>query len=572
MENLQTTLDTIRTLIRARQPIIYLCTYEERRAKRFLQQIVDEINEAEGANKVLAAWNIANGITLPGQAQPIANSTFPDEAINQFLAGDIQLLDNACLLLYDFHLYLGGQSGPQGSSDLAVAPMIRLVRDCAAKLRTDYADLSQKVYKTLVIVAPRFDVASELEKDVVVVDLPTPDAEEFRAMLQKAIEGKRVRLPNDEAEGARIKERLCQAALGLTQEEFELCLNMSCFRTDSGSERQPDEPYLLSPNDVDAMLLVKSQIIRKSGILEYYHSPEIELGGLKGIRQWIDKRKEGFTQRARDFGLPAPKGVMFIGISGGGKSQLAKLIAKDYDFPLLRLDVGALFQQYVGESEKRMREVIRLAETIAPCVLWIDEIEKGFAGTGAKAADTESPVAGRVFGIFLTWMAERQSAVFVVATANSLEHLPTELQRKGRFDEVFKICMPDASAVSEIFDCYLKPHLDVDRMSDAQGSALTEEGYQDLLSAATKKAVNILTGAEIEQACNEAVWDAFARQDSPQPRITPDDVIKAVDRACQAPLYEPGSKFLVGLSKAAFRDAAVEEEGEAYAAEQNGVE
>ena len=247
--------------------------------------------------------------------------------------------------------------------------------------------------------------------------------------------------------------------------------------------------------DIPTILDEKKQIIRKSGMLEYYEALEdiSDIGGLEVLKAWLEKRRLAFSQKARDFGLPLPKGILLIGVPGTGKSLTAKAVGSLWQMPLLRLDVGKIFAGLVGSSEENIRTVIRTSEAIAPAILWIDEIEKGFSGTGSSG-QTDGGTTSRVFGSFITWLQEKKSPVFVIATANDVSQLPPELLRKGRFDEIFFCDLPSAAERKQIFDIHIRK-----KNRDPSGFAL------DKMVSATSE----WSGAEIEQAVIAALYDAF---------------------------------------------------------------
>lgn len=267
----------------------------------------------------------------------------------------------------------------------------------------------------------------------------------------------------------------------------------------------------LRPEDVELILEEKRQSIRQTQILEFYPSTtEIsDIGGLDNLKEWLLRRGSSFSDRARKYGLPHPRGLLLAGIQGTGKSLTAKAISHHWHLPLLRLDVGRLFAGLVGESESRTRQMIQLAEALSPCVLWIDEIDKAFAGADGRG---DSGTTNRVFGTFLTWMAEKTSPVFIVATANNIRTLPPELLRKGRFDEVFFVGLPNQEERSQIFGVHLskyRPHntraYDIDRLA-----------YE----------TPDFSGAEIEQGIIEAMHIGFSQNRD----FTTDDVLEAASQ------------------------------------------
>src|SRR6187549_1429113 len=237
-------------------------------------------------------------------------------------------------------------------------------------------------------------------------------------------------------------ERVVEAALGLTLVEAENVFSKAVVRTHTF--------------DLETILAEKKQIIRKSGLLEYYEHREefTDVGGMEILKDWLVKRRNAFSSRARDFGLPLPKGILLIGVPGTGKSLTAKAVGALWQMPLLRLDVGKIFGGLVGSSEENIRSVIKTSEAIAPAILWIDELEKGFSGTGSSG-QTDGGTTSRVFASFITWLQEKTSPVFVIATANNVQQLPPELLRKGRFDEIFFCDLPDAATRGEIFQLHM---------------------------------------------------------------------------------------------------------------------
>jgi SpoVK/Ycf46/Vps4 family AAA+-type ATPase len=247
--------------------------------------------------------------------------------------------------------------------------------------------------------------------------------------------------------------------------------------------------------DLDVIVSEKKQLIRKSRVLEYYDAVEdmAYVGGMAELKAWLRKRGLAFSERARRFGLPEPRGLLLLGVQGGGKSLLAKSVASLWKLPLLRLDMGKVFSEMVGASEENIRVALRLAESVAPCVLWLDELEKGLSGL-ASSSRSDAGTAARVFGSFLVWMQEKTLPVFVIATSNDISSLPAELLRKGRFDEIFFIDLPNLEERQEILAIHLaRRHRDPSSF-DLTGLSQAMEGY---------------SGAEIEQVVISALYDAF---------------------------------------------------------------
>ena len=275
-----------------------------------------------------------------------------------------------------------------------------------------------------------------------------------------------------------------QAALGLTLGEAENVFAKIIVKDGR-----------LSGDDVNEVFAEKQQIIRKSGLLEYYATDETfsNVGGLAALKDWLQKRTIAFTDEARAFGLPAPKGILMLGVQGCGKSLCAKAVSCLWQLPLLRFDIGRMFGSLVGSSEENVRRAIAVAESVAPAILWVDEIDKAFAGAQGSGI-SDGGTTARVFGTFLTWLSEKTAPVFVVATANDISQLPPELLRKGRLDEIFFVDLPTKEERKEIFNIHLGK-----RGRDPQPFDL------DSLVACSEN----FGGAEIEQAVISALYDAF---------------------------------------------------------------
>jgi ATP-dependent 26S proteasome regulatory subunit len=443
----------LETLIRARYPLLYIVSWEEKRVEDALRAI----SAARG--KRTYVWSITQGLV----ASPTAtdNQTrLPMAALNTIDASN----ESAVFILKDFHAFI---------TDVEI---IRRLRDLTHSLKTSY--------KTLIILSPTLKLPPELEKEVTVIDYALPTLQDLDRLLENIIQSVRGNAQLDMELAPDEREHLLEAALGLTANEAENVFARSLV------ERRRF--------DVDVILTEKEQIIRKSGMLEYYPIREGmgDVGGLDVLKDWMRKRGNSFSQRAREFGLPAPKGVLLLGVQGGGKSLAAKAVASQWRLPLLRLDMGRVFGSLVGQSEENMRRAIRMAESIAPCVLWLDELEKGLAGTQSSGF-SDGGTTARVFASFLIWLQEKTAPVFVVATANKIEDLPPELLRKGRFDEIFFIDLPNEEERKEIFSIHLRKRKRAPGAFDLGALAAASIGF---------------SGAEIEQAIISALYDAFDAQ------------------------------------------------------------
>ncbi len=451
----------IETLIRARYPILYIITNEEMR----VQNLVVEI--AAKRQKKVFEWTFSNGIVPAGasiQSQKGRNAATKDPlaALDQV----IEQVEPAIFLFKDFHPFLT-------KNNFAI---IRKLKDIALHLKNSF--------KTIVLISPVMEIPAELDKEVTVINFPQPTKEDIGALLDKIVaevrDRKQIKIDLD-GEG---RERLLQAALGLTLGEAE-----NVFAKIIVQEQR------LSGEHVNEVFAEKQQIIRKSGLLEYYAANEdfSNVGGLTVLKDWLVKRSIAFTDEARAFGLPPPKGILLLGVQGCGKSLCAKAVSRLWQLPLLRFDMGRMFGSLVGSSEENVRRAIGVAESVAPAVLWVDEIDKAFVGSQSSGA-TDGGTTARVFGTFLTWLSEKSAPVFVVCTANDVSQLPPELLRKGRLDEIFYVDLPSEEERAEIFQIHLAK-----RGRDPQNFDLPA------LVAASKD----LSGAEIEEAIISALYDAF---------------------------------------------------------------
>lgn len=442
----------IEDLIKARYALMYVVSHEETRVEESLRKLCVE------REMRLESWSVTEGFRVVCNGSGTRDVKDPMKALEHVFRGE----GRAVYVLRDFHPFLKEPS------------IVRRLRDLASALR--------RTKKSLILLSPVQKIPPELEKNIsAIIDWELPSRGEIdqiaRQLIPQAPPAAQQMIESDPT----FMERVVEAALGLTAVEAENVFAKSMVRTHTF--------------DMETILEEKKQIIRKSGILEYYeHREEFsDIGGLEILKEWLVKRRHAFSSRARDFGLPLPKGILMIGVPGTGKSLTAKSAGALWEMPLLRLDVGKIFAGLVGSSEENIRTVIKTAEAIAPAILWIDEIEKGFSGTGSSNM-SDGGTTSRVFGSFITWLQEKESPVFVIATANNVSSLPPELLRKGRFDEIFFCDLPSAEERRQIFDIHLRKKrrdpasFDLDRLVNA-----TPE----------------YSGAEIEQAVIAGLYDAF---------------------------------------------------------------
>ena len=450
----------IDVLIRARYSLLYVVSWEERRVLAALREIV------VGQDKNFYTWSetmgLRDGTKVVGAGATDSRTRDPLQVLDTIRSTH----EPAVYVLKDFHVFLN-HNYPHASG------VIRKLRDLADALHTAYA--------TVILLSPVLQLPEELKKDVTVIDYDMPGLRELDGLLTRALDSVRGQEGVEANLSAEQRERVLKAALGLTLTEAENVF-AKCI-VEKGRF------------DVDLIVAEKQQLIRKSGVLEYFESREDvgDIGGVEILKAWLQNRALAFTDKAQKFGLPAPRGILLLGVQGCGKSLTAKAIAHLWRLPLLRLDVGRIFAGLVGSSEENMRRAIQMAETVSPCVLWLDEIEKGLAGVQSSGY-ADSGVTARVFATLNTWMQEKIKPVFVVATANDISQLPPELLRKGRFDEIFFVDLPSESERKEVFAIHLRK-----RQRDP--------GAFDLDRLATE--TSGFSGAEIEQAIISALYAAF---------------------------------------------------------------
>lgn len=448
----------IDVLIRARYPVLYIVSPEEARVEDALRRIADGRKQVlvwsatqpfDPENKVAGTVHSFDGYT---RALDVL------ESIHRRASGDAR----AIFILRDFDEYLDN------------ALVVRRLRDVVAVLKRSYS--------TLVLLSPVLIIPPHLEKEIAVVDYGLPGFEELGEIWDELVARVNASGPQVELDEA-ARESLVKAALGLTADEAANVFAKALVLKGGGAL------------DIHIVLHEKKQIIRKSGALEFYEAEEElnNIGGLDHLKIWLGKRGAAFSEKAREFGLPSPRGVLLLGVPGCGKSLTAKAIGAAWNLPLLRFDVGSVFGKFVGESEANLRRALRAAEAVAPCVLWVDELEKAFSsGRGEDGGTTL-----RILGGFLSWLQEKNSPVFVVATANKVENLPPELLRKGRLDEIFFVDLPRESERGAIFAIHLQKHGRDAANFDLNELARSSDGY---------------SGAEIEQAVVAALYDAFDSQ------------------------------------------------------------
>ena len=449
-------LDQIRSRILSRYALLFLKTWEEERWETELAELALEIERG------LVVWTVTDGPQPP----PGPDGSQPGDPL-VFLEKIGEYPSDHLFLIKDFHPYLRDPH------------VVRKLRDLTTTLGAQH--------KTLLFMGPVVEIPVDLQKEAFEFDLPLPGIEEMRnelAGVLEQIEGAGEKIPEISPE---FEEKLLKAVLGLTARESHKALLLAL----SGREKLDDDVF-------KTLVSEKRHLVQGSDLLEFYDLEEgvKDVGGLEVLKEWLAQRSEAFSERAREQGIPMPKGVLLLGIQGCGKSLTARATARLLGFPLVRLDVANLLASDRGTSERNMRDVLRLMETIAPAVLWLDEVEKGFAGVGGDGDKSGDATMARLMGGFLTWMEARKAAVFVVATANSIANLPPEMLRKGRFDELFFVDLPNYHERKHIFSIHLTKRGWKPEKYDLSALGNKTEGY---------------SGAEIEQIVNSAMIDAYGQ-------------------------------------------------------------
>lgn len=453
-------------LLRACYPLLYVPTLEEERVEAAIAKCT-----ASFSNRNVYTWDFVDGYQDnpnnigAGKRNPLQALEFI-EKLPKNVGG--------VFILRDFQRFL---------EDISIA---RKLRNLARRLKSEP--------KNIVLIAPDIKIPADLQEAFTIIKFPLPNAHEIRDEIQQLLQSIGQN-PSDI-----LMDELVRAAQGLSLERIRRVLTQILAHQGT-----------IQAEDVELILAEKRQTIQQTQILDFYPATEeiSDIGGLDNLKEWLLRRGNAFSEKARAYGLPYPRGLLLVGIQGTGKSLTAKAIAHHWHLPLLRLDVGRLFAGLVGESESRTRQMIQLAEALSPCILWIDEIDKAFAGTDSKG---DGGTTSRVFGTFITWLAEKKSPVFVVATANQVHTLPPEMLRKGRFDEIFFVGLPNQSEREAIFTVHmsrLRPH-------NLKNYDIKRLAYE----------TPDFSGAEIEQTLIEAMHLGFSQDRD----FTTDDILEAASQ------------------------------------------
>ena len=448
-------------LVKSRTTLIWIKTKEEERLQNILKTSCERLKV-----KRFICWDCVNGIrgSLNDEGKFSNN---PLGVLNWIKEQSSEV--STIILTKDFHKYYEDPT------------IIRTLKELSYSLK--------ETRSNLIISSHIFPSSEELDDLITTVNLPLPDQGELKNLI------KRIAITTNSELNEKDLNELAMASSGLSE-----------IKVKQVTAKALTQRGKISKFDIQDILEEKRQVIAKSEILEFFESKasQNDIGGLKILKVWLNQRFRAFSKEARDYGLPIPKGVLLVGPQGTGKSLTAKSISRSWSMPLLRLDVGRLFSSLVGSSEARTRETISRAEAMSPCILWIDEIDKGFGGDARSDGGTSQ----RVLASLLTWMAEKESSVFVIATANAIDKLPPELLRKGRFDEIFFLDLPNSEERLSILDLHLRKR---------------RPSYSFPLSTIIDR-TNGYSGAELEQAVIEGMHFSFAENRE----LTEKDLIKAV--------------------------------------------
>jgi ATP-dependent 26S proteasome regulatory subunit len=478
-------LERLKVLINSSTPIVVMETVEEVRAVRMVRLACSDLNLAT------FEWTIASGLARSGtishepqfeaalppggygtthrtdseeNSKAIYNSQDPAQMLANLEAVSIE----ATFILKDFHRHLED------------AVVVRRLRDVGQKFSANR--------RTVVITGPRVMIPAELAGLVEFFDLALPDRQRLRQIVDETL----VRIGKTHTVQRKLDaagfDALAASLLGLTEEEAERAISQAVVAR-----------YAISPDCVTDVLEAKKALLKRSEMLEFVDAANsmANVGGLENLKNWLAQRRNSWDPEARQYGLEPPKGVIILGVQGCGKSLCARAIAGEWNVPLVKFDTAAIYDKYIGETEKRIQKVFKVAEGLAPCVLWIDELEKIFAGSGPDSASADAGVSSRLLASFLSWMQERKSPVFVAATCNNVTVLPPELIRKGRFDELFFVDLPSSAERKQIFSIQLTKRKRNPADYDLDPVVAAAKGF---------------SGAEIESAVQTALYAAYSRK------------------------------------------------------------
>ena len=475
--------DELTLLLKARYPVIFINTIEEDRVEYVIRKYIKT-----SLNRSIYSWDFVDGYTNNPNNEGFAKRN-PLQALE--LVERLTAETPAIFLLKDFNRFL---------TDISIS---RKLKNLGRVLKLQP--------KTIIIIGSDFNIPKELQDLITVVQFQLPVETEISQELTRLIDSLNIKVDSQ------LFENLTQACQGLSLERIRRVLSKII-----ATHKTIDE------NSISILLSEKKQIISQTEILEYWSVNEkiTNIGGVENLKDWLRKRKTSFSIQASNYGLPTPRGLLLVGIQGTGKSLTAKAIATEWQLPLLKLDVGKLFGGIVGESESRLRQMIEVSETLAPCILWIDEIDKAFSNSENKG---DSGTSNRVLATFISWLSEKTKPVFVVATANNIDLLPLEIIRKGRFDEIFFLDLPQRDEREQIFKIHIQ---------EFRPNTWDSFDYEKLAQLSES-----FSGAEIKQSIIEGMYHAFYEQRE----FETNDICLALNQLI--PLAELESKQTIKLQK-----------------------
>lgn len=441
-------------LVRSRHQLIVIETTEESRVEELIHRV------SVGLRMPLLTWSSTQGLRKRGQSGHFADSLNMASALDHAE----RFRQPAIFVFKDLHTYLHE------------ARVVRRVLDVKANF--------EGRDRCLIMLGANMELPPAIRQVAAEFVMPLPKEDELRKLAWRVLHDFSPSQP---------------VSMGLDRSELDQLIDtlkgMTLLQAERALCRAVADDLALTADDLPGVLEAKREVLQEQGVLEYVpvDISMSELGGLANLKDWLGKRRNALGEEAKEFGLPPPRGVVLLGVQGCGKSLAAKAVAADWELPLLRMEAGRIYDKFIGESDKKLEQALRAAEHMAPCIMWIDEIEKAFAFSGS--ADSDGGLSQRIFGRLLSWLQEKQTAVFVVATCNDVQSLPPELMRKGRFDEIFFIDLPDAAERKQIFEVHISKRNREPAFFHLDALVAASEGF---------------SGAEIEQAVVAALYTAFA--------------------------------------------------------------
>src|SRR5215469_2259741 len=477
-------LERLKVLIDSSTPIVVMETVEEMRAVRMVRAACSALN--------LAAfeWTIASGLARSGSGS--LESRLEQAIPGGYRAGTVDDVAESAKALYDSREPAKMLANLEGITIEAAfilkdlhrhmddPVVVRRLRDVGQKFATNR--------RTVVLTAPKISIPPELASLVEFLELPIPDRQRLRQIIDEVL----FRVSKTHTLQRRLDPNgfdvMAETMRGLTEEEAERAISQALVAR-----------YALCPETVTDVLEAKKTQLKRSEMLDFVEVSDTlaSLGGLENLKRFLAQRRGSWEEQAREFGLDPPRGVIILGVQGCGKSMCARAIAGEWKLPLVKFDTAAVYDKYIGETEKRIQKVFKVAEGLAPCVLWIDELEKVFAGSGPDSASADAGVSSRLLASFLSWMQDRKAPVFVAATCNNVSVLPPELIRKGRFDELFFVDLPNQAERKQIFAIQLSKRKRNPSDFNLDQLATTAQGF---------------SGAEIESVVQTALYAAYSQK------------------------------------------------------------